>query len=101
MEEEAQSQPELARAARIKVFLAEDHAVVREGVREIIRREPDMEVIGIFLMPLDTGLFSVYPDGQIVLLANTDLRGMQESLGPALKLEQTVAVIVQTSALDK
>ena len=32
--------------SKITVFLAEDHAVVREGLAELIRRETDMEVIG-------------------------------------------------------
>jgi len=31
---------------RIKVLLAEDHAIVREGTRELVQREPDMEVVG-------------------------------------------------------
>jgi NarL family two-component system response regulator LiaR len=31
---------------KIKVFLAEDHAVVREGLRELISRESDMVVVG-------------------------------------------------------
>jgi len=31
---------------KISVFLAEDHAVVREGLAELIRHEPDMEVVG-------------------------------------------------------
>ena len=31
---------------KIKVLLAEDHAVVREGTRELIQREADMEVVG-------------------------------------------------------
>lgn len=31
---------------KIKVVLAEDHVVVREGTRELIQREADMEVIG-------------------------------------------------------
>ena len=31
---------------KITVFLAEDHAVVREGLRELVSREPDMEVVG-------------------------------------------------------
>jgi len=30
---------------KITVFLAEDHAVVREGLAELIRRESDMEVV--------------------------------------------------------
>lgn len=31
---------------KIGVFLAEDHAVVREGLRELISREKDMDVVG-------------------------------------------------------
>ena len=31
---------------KIKVLLAEDHAIVREGTRELIQHEPDMKVIG-------------------------------------------------------
>lgn len=32
--------------ANIRVIIAEDHAVVREGTRELIEREPDIEVVG-------------------------------------------------------
>lgn len=32
--------------ANIRVIIAEDHAVVREGTRELIDREPDIEVVG-------------------------------------------------------
>ena len=31
---------------KIKVLLAEDHVLVREGTRELIQTEPDMEVVG-------------------------------------------------------
>ena len=31
---------------KIRVLLAEDHVIVREGTREFIQREPDMEVVG-------------------------------------------------------
>jgi|NGEPerStandDraft_6_1074524.scaffolds.fasta_scaffold109980_2 NarL family two-component system response regulator LiaR len=31
---------------RLKVFLAEDHAVVREGTREMLERDPSLEVVG-------------------------------------------------------
>jgi DNA-binding NarL/FixJ family response regulator len=31
---------------KIKVMLAEDHVVVREGTRELIQHEDDMEVVG-------------------------------------------------------
>lgn len=32
--------------ARIRVLVADDHAIVREGVRMILGREPDIEVVG-------------------------------------------------------
>ncbi len=31
---------------KIKVLLAEDHVMVRQGTREFVQREPDMEVVG-------------------------------------------------------
>jgi DNA-binding NarL/FixJ family response regulator len=34
------------RAKKIRVIIAEDHAVVREGTRELIEHEPDIEVVG-------------------------------------------------------
>ena len=35
-----------AKMGRIKVLLAEDHVVVRQGIREIIQREEDIEIVG-------------------------------------------------------
>ena len=32
--------------AKIKVMIADDHAVVREGTRRILEQEPDIEVVG-------------------------------------------------------
>src|SRR3984957_5108979 len=34
-------------AGRISVFLADDNLIVREGVRALINRSPDLEVIGV------------------------------------------------------
>jgi DNA-binding NarL/FixJ family response regulator len=31
---------------RIRVLLADDHAIVREGTRELLEREPDIEIVG-------------------------------------------------------
>jgi two-component system, NarL family, response regulator LiaR len=35
-----------ATAQRLRVFLAEDHAVVREGTREMLERDPSLDVVG-------------------------------------------------------
>jgi two-component system response regulator NreC len=32
--------------ARVKVVIADDHAVVREGIKMILGREPDIEIVG-------------------------------------------------------
>jgi len=32
--------------ARIKIVIADDHVLVREGTRELLDREPDLEVVG-------------------------------------------------------
>lgn len=32
--------------ARIRIIIAEDHAIVREGTRQLLEREPDLEVVG-------------------------------------------------------
>ena len=36
----------MSEAGKIKVLLAEDHILVREGTRELLQRESDIEVIG-------------------------------------------------------
>src|SRR3990170_563646 len=38
--------PPRARVGKIRLLLAEDHVVVREGTRALLQREQDMEVIG-------------------------------------------------------
>ncbi|MFO0581404.1 MAG: response regulator transcription factor [Anaeromyxobacter sp.] len=36
----------MTEAPRIRVLLADDHAVLREGVRALLERQPDLEVVG-------------------------------------------------------
>ena len=31
---------------KLRVFLADDHAIMREGLRSLVDAQPDMEVIG-------------------------------------------------------
>ena len=35
-----------ARAGKIRIVLVDDHAVLREGLRLMLQREPDLEVVG-------------------------------------------------------
>ena len=43
---EAASPPKPGKKSRIRVLIADDHTVVREGLVSLIRRKPDMTVIG-------------------------------------------------------
>ena len=36
----------MKKAARIRILLADDHAVVREGIAAILSYHPEMEVVG-------------------------------------------------------
>jgi DNA-binding NarL/FixJ family response regulator len=48
---------------KISVLLADDHVVVREGTRELVRREVDMDVIGeAVLYGIKTGWLDLYDD---------------------------------------
>ena len=64
---------------RIRVLLAEDHNVVREGLRLLLRAQPDMEVIG----EATNGLEAVAaarqncPDVAVLDIAMPELDGLQ------------------------
>jgi len=52
-------------------------------------------------MPLETFLIAVYPDCQIVLFADGNLAGVQDTLCAAVEFNQAVAVIVVFPAADE
>ena len=65
--------------AKIKILLAEDHIVVREGTRELLQAETDMEVVG----EADDGVQAVQmtgklrPDVVIMDIAMPNLNGIE------------------------
>ena len=40
------SSPGTSGAGRIRILLVDDHPIVREGIRSLLERQPDMEVVG-------------------------------------------------------
>lgn len=64
---------------KLRIFLADDHAVVREGLKTLINTQPDMEVIG----EASDGLSAVRqaqecrPDVMIMDISMPDLPGTQ------------------------
>ena len=53
---------------RIRVLLAEDHQVVREGFRSLLEHEPDMEVVGEAANASDAVTFAAQLHPEVVLM---------------------------------
>ena len=56
----------------IKVLLANDPAILREAVRAVIVRQPDMEVVGVILDPLGVLLAAKATHADVVVLGLRD-----------------------------
>jgi NarL family two-component system response regulator LiaR len=83
---------------KIRVLLAEDHAIVREGTRELIQHESDMEVVG----EASDGQEAIeladrlHPDVVIMDIAMPKLNGI-EATKRIKMLHPTTAVLVLTA----
>ena len=62
----------------IKVLLANDPAILREAVRAVIVRQPDMEVVGEILDPLGVLLAAKATEADVVVI------GLRDSEEPGL-----------------
>ena len=87
--------------AKIKILLAEDHIVVREGTRELLQNETDMEVVG----EADDGVQAVQmcgklrPDVVIMDIAMPNLNGIEATKQIKEKYPD-IAVLVLTAYDD-
>jgi two-component system, NarL family, response regulator NreC len=66
-------------ADKIRVLLADDHAIVRAGVRLLLEAEPDMEVVGEALNGTEavTLAESLRPDVILMDIAMPDMNGLE------------------------
>ena len=60
-----------------------------------------MQGIRLLLMPFEAAKFAVDADVEIVLLADRDLRGMQDTFGSIFETEQDVTVVIKGASVDE
>ena len=83
----------MADSTRVRVMLADDHAVLRDGVRMILEAQPDLVVVGT----ADNGLQAVQlatelcPDIAVLDIAMPELTGLEAArqivqLSPATRI---------------
>lgn len=86
--------------SKIKILIADDHAVVREGTRQILEQEPDMDVVG------EAGdgeeavklAGSLYPDVAIIDISMPKMDGIEAT--KKIKALYPTMVVLILSAYD-
>lgn len=89
-------------AGTLRIFLADDHAIVREGLRALVASQPDMEVVGEASNGLDalTGAASTNPDIVVLDVSMPGLDGMRATQ-QLLQVAPHVKVITLTVHEDR
>jgi DNA-binding NarL/FixJ family response regulator len=85
-----------SKAPKIRVLIADDHAIVREGVKRILTAEPDLEVVG----EAEDGLQAVEqakklkPDVAVLDISMPGMNGIEatKQIRAALPLTHTLAL---------
>ncbi|OQY60588.1 MAG: hypothetical protein B6245_00790 [Desulfobacteraceae bacterium 4572_88] len=69
----------MSSSSKIKVMIADDHAVVREGLRKLLDEQPDMEVVGEAVdgMQAVKKVKSLHPDVALLDIAMPELNGLE------------------------
>ncbi len=88
-------------AEAIRVFIADDHAVVREGLRALIGTEPGMEVVGEAADGYEAvaGIRSLHPDVILLDLVMPRKSGL-EVIDESTQDDPQARILVLTSFAD-
>ena len=80
----------------IKIFLADDHIVVRQGLRALLAAEPDFEVVGEAGNGLETleAVKKIKPDVVVLDLKMPELNGLEVTRQLHKSLPETSVVIL-------
>ena len=64
---------------KVRLFIADDHAMVRQGIRALLQTEPEMEVVGEAATGLETmeAVEEIRPDVLLLDLVMPELDGME------------------------
>lgn len=83
---------------KIRVLLADDHVIVREGTRELIQRQPDMEVVGEASDGLEAVELTRHlkPDVAVIDIAMPNLNGI-EATRQLKRINPATAVLMLTA----
>lgn len=88
----------MASTKPIRVLIADDHPVVREGLRALVARRPDMDVVAEAATGREAvdGFFRYRPDVALIDLRMPDLDGV-DALAAIRQREPSARVVVLTS----
>jgi two-component system response regulator DevR len=90
-----------ADAARVRVFLLDDHEIVRRGIKELLESEPDIEVVGESGMAHEAAaqIAALRPDVAILDGRLSDGSGI-DVCRDVLSADPTIAALILTSYDD-
>ncbi|HKS76838.1 MAG TPA: response regulator transcription factor [Terriglobales bacterium] len=75
----------------VRIFVADDHEVVREGVKSLLKTHPDWVICGEAANGPDTvsGVQTTHPDALVLDLSMPGLNGLEVAREISTRLEQT------------
>ncbi len=86
--------------SKIRVLLADDHAVVREGTRQLLEREPDLEVVGEAADGVEAVDLAkrAHPDVAIIDIAMPNMNGIEATRH--IKTDRPATAVLILTAYD-
>lgn len=90
------------KSGKVRILLADDHTIFRDGLRKLLEAEPDLEIVGEAGDGADaiTQVQQVKPDLLLLDLAMPRVPGL-EALREVIALKTPVKTILLTAAIEK
>jgi DNA-binding NarL/FixJ family response regulator len=101
--EEVATLPKGARAKKVRILIADDHGVMREGTRAVIERQPGWEVCGIAATGREAveQAFALKPDVVVMDMSMPELNGLDAAQQIRRRLPQTEILIFTAHQTDE